>query len=246
MISIQNISKVYGNKKVLNVAHLEIPDGQTFGLVGNNGAGKTTLFSCLLDLIQTTTGTIKINGNLVNISEEWKKDVSAFIDETFLIGYLTPEEYFYFLGELRGQNKASVDQFIKQFSDFFNGEIVNSGKYIRDLSKGNQKKVGIVGALIGKPKIIVLDEPFANLDPTTQIKLKNLFKEWSKEEHITFLISSHDLQHTTEVCDRIVALNKGEIVKDIQTNPETLKELENFFAMPDFHDFTESIFNDNH
>ena len=147
---------------------------------------------------------------------------------------------------MRGQNKASVDQFIKQFSDFFNGEIVNSGKYIRDLSKGNQKKVGIVGALIGKPKIIVLDEPFANLDPTTQIKLKNLFKEWSKEEHITFLISSHDLQHTTEVCDRIVALNKGEIVKDIQTNPETLKELENFFAMPDFHDFTEPIFNDNH
>lgn len=230
MISIQNISKVYGSRKVLNIPHLEIPDGQTFGLVGNNGAGKTTLFSCLLDLIQSSSGEIKINNEQVNLSEKWKNDVSAFIDETFLIGYLTPEEYFYFLGELRGQNKASVDQFLTQFADFFNGEILNAGKYIRDLSKGNQKKVGIVGALIGKPKIIVLDEPFANLDPTTQIKLKNLFKSWSQDDNITFLISSHDLQHTTEVCNRIVALNKGKIVKDIQTNPQTLQELEQFFA----------------
>ena len=230
MISIQNISKVYGNNKVLNIESLEIPDGQTFGLVGNNGAGKTTLFSCLLDLIQVTTGNIKINGEQVNISEKWKNDVSAFIDESFLIGYLTPEEYFYFLGELRGQNKASVDQFLLQFSEFFNGEILNSRKYIRDLSKGNMKKVGIVGALIGTPKIIVLDEPFANLDPSTQIKLKMLIKKWSQNENITFLISSHDLSHTTEVCNRIVVLNKGELVRDIQTSPETLQDLEQYFA----------------
>lgn len=230
MISIQNISKVYGNRKVLNIASLEVPTGQTFGLVGNNGAGKTTLFSCLLDLIQATTGHITINGEQVNLSEKWKSDVSAFIDESFLIGYLTPEEYFYFLGELRGKNKANVDQFLKQFSDFFNGEILNSGKYIRDLSKGNMKKVGIVGALVGSPKIIVLDEPFANLDPSTQIKLKMLIKNWSQNDKVTFLISSHDLSHTTEVCNRIVVLNKGELVKDIQTNPETLRDLEQYFA----------------
>lgn len=230
MISIQNISKVYGNKKVLNIENLEIPDGQTFGLVGNNGAGKTTLFSCLLDLIQTTSGKIYINNEQVNISEKWKNDVSAFIDETFLIGYLTPEEYFYFLGELRGNNKSNVDKFLEQFSDFFNGEILNAGKYIRDLSKGNQKKVGIVGALVGTPKIIVLDEPFANLDPSTQIKLKLLIKNWSQNENVTFLISSHDLSHTTEVCDRIVVLNKGELVRDIITSEETLKDLEQYFA----------------
>lgn len=230
MIITENLSKTYGTKTVLNIHQLEIKKGESFGLVGNNGAGKTTFFSLLLDLIEPTSGFVSVNGNKVNQSENWKNDVSAFIDESFLIGYLTPEEYFYFLGELRAQNKASVDEFLKQFEDFFNGEILNAKKYIRDLSKGNMKKVGIVGALIGKPSIIVLDEPFANLDPSTQIKLKNLIRVWSQDENITFLISSHDLAHTTEVCNRIVVLNKGELVRDIQTNPETLRDLENYFA----------------
>jgi len=230
MILIQNISKVYGTRKVLDIEHLEILKGDTVGLVGNNGAGKTTLFSLILDLIQATTGSIEIDGLKVNESELWKTKVTAFIDETFLIGYLTPEEYFYFLGELRGQNKAIVDDFLRQFSDFFNGEILDAKKYIRDLSKGNQKKVGIVGALIGNPEIIILDEPFANLDPSTQIKLKNLIRVWSQDANVTFLISSHDLAHTTEVSNRIVALQKGTLVRDIQTNEATLKELENFFA----------------
>ncbi len=96
--------------------------------------------------------------------------------------------------------------------------------------KEYQKKVGIVGALIGNPEIIVLDEPFANLDPSTQIKLKNLIKVLSQNAEVTFLISSHDLAHTTEVCNRIVAINKGVVVKDISTNSETLKELEEYFA----------------
>lgn len=230
MISVQNISKIYGDRKVLDIPTLEIPKGESFGLVGNNGAGKTTLFSLLLDLIEPSSGFISIDGIKVNESELWKTKVSAFIDETFLIGYLTPEEYFYFLGELRGQNKATVDEFLKHFTDFFNGEILNAKKYIRDLSKGNQKKVGIVGALIGHPEIIILDEPFANLDPSTQIKLKKLIKDWRQKEQVTFLISSHDLAHTTEVSNRIVLLNRGVIVRDIQTSPETLQELENFFA----------------
>jgi len=230
MITINNLSKTYGKATVLNIENLEIPNGETFGLVGNNGAGKTTLFSLMLDLIQATTGSVSIDGIKVNESEEWKNKVSAFVDDSFLIGYLTPEEYFYFIGELRGQNKASVDEFLKQFHDLFNGEILNSGKYVRDLSKGNQKKVGIVGAIIGNPEIIILDEPFANLDPSTQIKLKNLIRELSKQEGVTFLISSHDLSHTTEVCNRIVVVNKGLLVKDIQTNPETLKDLEQYFA----------------
>jgi ABC-2 type transport system ATP-binding protein len=230
MITINNLSKTYGTATVLNIENLEIPNGETFGLVGNNGAGKTTLFSLMLDLIQATTGFVSIDGIKVNESEAWKRKVSAFVDDTFLIGYLTPEEYFYFIGELRGQNKVSVDEFLKQFHDLFNGEILNSGKYVRDLSKGNQKKVGIVGAIIGNPEIIILDEPFANLDPSTQIKLKNLIKELSKQDGVTFLISSHDLSHTTEVCNRIVVVNKGLLVKDIQTNPETLKDLEQYFT----------------
>src|SRR4051812_40581605 len=164
MIQVTNLTKKYKEGTlVLNIANLEIPKGQSFGLVGNNGAGKTTFFSLLLDLIQPTTGHIINNGVQANTSEAWKPFTAAFIDESFLIGYLTAEEYFYFIGDLRGQNKADVDALLAKHEEFFNGEILNSKKYLRDLSKGNMKKVGIVATLIGKPDIIILDEPFANL-----------------------------------------------------------------------------------
>lgn len=230
MITVHNITKTYGTQTVLNIPSLEIPKGQSFGLVGNNGAGKTTFFSLLLDLIQPTTGKIINNEVQVDISEAWKPFTSAFIDETFLIGYLTPEEYFYFIGELRGQNKADVDSLIGTFENFFHGEILGQKKYLRDLSKGNQKKVGIVASFIGSPEVIILDEPFANLDPTTQIRLKQIIRDLAENNDVTVLVSSHDLIHVTEVCERIVVLNKGEIVKDIQTSTQTLKELEIFFG----------------
>ena len=231
MIQTTNLSKNYGNATVLKIDDLTISKGQTFGLVGNNGAGKTTFFNLLLDLIQPTTGQITSNEIKVNKSEDWKPFTSAFIDESFLIGYLTPEEYFYFIGELRGRNKADIDTFLEEFEDIFNDEILNKKKYLRDLSKGNQKKVGIVAALIGNPEIIVLDEPFANLDPTTQIRLKKMLRSLSENKEVTVLISSHDLNHVTEVCERIVVLDKGIIVKDISTSSETLKELESYFAV---------------
>lgn len=231
MIQVNELSKSYNGNKVLNINNLEIKKGESFGLVGNNGAGKTTFFSLLLDLIQPSTGYIKNNGFQVNETENWKPLTAAFLDETFLIGYLTPEEYFYFIGDLRGQNKADVDALLAKHTEFFNGEILNSKKYIRDFSKGNQKKVGIIATLIGNPEVIILDEPFANLDPTTQFRLKKIIKDLASDPNVTILVSSHDLQHTVEVSDRIVALHKGEVVKDIQTSAETLQELEQFFAV---------------
>lgn len=230
MITTNNLSKKYNGNLVLNIESLEIPKGQSFGLVGNNGAGKTTYFSLLLDLIQPTTGFIKSNDIQVNKSENWKPFTSAFIDESFLIGYLTAEEYFYFIGDLRNQNKADVDTLLSQFQDFFHDEILGQKKYLRDLSKGNQKKVGIVATLIGNPEVIVLDEPFANLDPTTQIRLKVIIRDLAQKQGVTVLISSHDLMHVTDVCERIVVLEKGEIVKDLETSEVTLKELEAHFA----------------
>ena len=231
MIQATELSKKYAGTTVLNITSLEIPKGQSFGLVGNNGAGKTTFFNLLLDLIKPTTGNVVNNQIQVNTSEDWKPFTAAFIDESFLIGYLTPEEYFYFVGELRGMNKADIDTFLKQFEEIFNEEIVGKKKYLRDLSKGNQKKAGIVAALIGNPEVIILDEPFANLDPTTQIRLKKILRDLTGNSNATILISSHDLGHVTEVCERIVVLEKGEIVKDIKTSEETLKELETYFSV---------------
>ncbi len=231
MIQVKEISKKYGKAEVLNIQSLEIPTGESFGLVGNNGAGKTTLFNIMLDLVRPTTGAITNNNIQVNESEEWKTFTSSFIDETFLIGYLTAEEYFEFIGDLRGMNKADVQSFLVQFDEFFNGEILGKKKYLRDLSKGNQKKAGIVAAMMGNPKVVILDEPFANLDPTTQIRLKKIVKELTEDRDVTVLISSHDLSHVTEVCERIVVLDKGNVVKDIQTSQATLKELETYFSV---------------
>ena len=230
MIKAYSLTKEYGGEKVLNLSELEIPKGELFGLIGNNGAGKTTFFSLLLDLIKATSGTVEINNIMVHKSEAWKPFISAFIDESYLIGYLTVEEYFYFLGSLRGKTEVEIDSWIKAYETFFNGEILNQNKYLRDFSKGNQKKVGIIGALIGQPEVIVLDEPFANLDPTTQIRLKSLIKEVAMNNGTTFLISSHDLTHVTEVCDRIVLLDKGTVLKDIKKTSSTLKELEQYFS----------------
>ena len=231
MIKTGQLSKKYGQIAVLHIDALEIPTGQIFGLVGNNGAGKTTFFNTLLDLVRPTTGAIINHGFQVNTTEEWKTFTGSFIDESFLIGYLTAEEYFQFIGDLRGLNKADVQTFLTFFEEFFNEEILNKKKYLRDLSKGNQKKVGIIAAMMGNPKVIILDEPFANLDPTTQIRLKKIIKELTETREITVLISSHDLTHVTEVCERIVVLEKGNIVKDIKTSTETLQELESYFAV---------------
>jgi len=230
MIRVENLSKKYAGQLVLDVPELQIPAGQRFGLVGNNGAGKTTLFSLILDLIEASSGSVFSKEIDVQKSEAWKPYTAAFIDESYLIGYLTVEEYYAFLANLRGVTKEEIESWTQGFESFFNGEVLNQKKYLRNFSKGNQKKAGIVGTLIGKPDLVVLDEPFYNLDPTTQIRLKNLIREEAEKNGTTFLISSHDLTHVTEVCDRIVLLEKGVIVKDIETTPETLKELESYFS----------------
>ncbi|SEI61743.1 ABC-2 type transport system ATP-binding protein [Myroides marinus] len=231
MIVVNNLVKSYGQQTVLNIPSLEITKGQSVGLVGNNGAGKTTFFSLLLDLIQPSQGNISSKGNVVNETEEWKKYTGSFFDDSFLIGYLTPEEYFYFVGELRGMNRADIESYLNEYGNFFNGEVLKQRKYLRDFSKGNQKKVGIIAAFMGNPELVVLDEPFANLDPTTQLRLKELVKQKMQSRETTIIISSHDLQHTYEVSDRIIALDKGEVQKDVMTTDITFEALEAFFQI---------------
>jgi ABC-2 type transport system ATP-binding protein len=230
MIVFENIKKTYGKTTALTIDHLEIPRGQIFGLVGNNGAGKTTMFSLLLDLIQASTGKVHSGDVVVSESENWKSYTGAYINESFLLDFLTADEYFTFVAELYGWNKTTLDTFLQKFEALFMGEILGVKKYIRDLSKGNQKKVGIVSALIGDPQIVILDEPFANLDPTNQMRLKKILLDLKSLERI-ILISSHDLGHVTEVSDRIVLLEKGLVVKDLNKSGATLEELESYFEV---------------
>lgn len=229
IISIHNLQKSYEGTPVLQIDQLELRAGESFGLVGNNGAGKTTLFRLLLDLIEPDRGEVLSKGENVARSEKWKSYTGSFIDEGFLLDYLTPEEYFAFIGKLHGLDKSALQIALQPYGDLFAGEILGRKKYIRDLSKGNQKKVGVVGALLGHPDILVLDEPFANLDPSTQYRLRDELKRLDQKTDMTLIISSHDLIHVTEFCQRIVILDNGEMVKDIRTNSDTLQELESFF-----------------
>ena len=230
MIHVSQLSKTYSGTTVLSIESLELQAGEIIGLVGNNGAGKTTFFSLLLDLIKPSTGYIENQGVRVNESEAWKSTTAAFIDESFLIGYLTAEEYFEFIAGLRGVEKAELRDFIEVFKAFFNDEILGNKKYIRDYSKGNQKKIGIAAAFIGTPALVILDEPFANLDPRAQMQLQKLIKSFNSEHGVSLLVSSHDLLHVSEVSQRILILNKGELIKDVRTSEITLEDLRAFFS----------------
>jgi len=230
MLEISNLKKTYADRTVVNIEALQIHTGETIGLVGNNGAGKTTLFRMLLDLIRPTEGQVLSKGTDVAGNDQWKDYTASYLDEGFLIDYLTAEEYFVFIGSLHQMSVADVQEYLKQYTEFFNGEILGRGKYIRDFSKGNQNKVGIAAGLMQQPELLILDEPFANLDPTTQIRLKGMVKNLKQERNMTTLISSHDLNHVTDVCDRIILLEKGLIIKDLQTNENTLQELEAYFS----------------
>jgi len=231
MIKVTDLQKTYNGITVLNIPSLDIPQGESFGLVGNNGAGKTTFFRLILDLIEASKGEVLINDKIVMRNDEWKTITGSFLDENFLIDFLTPQEYFNFIGKLHHKTEGDIALFLESMSDFFNGEILENKKLIRDLSKGNQKKTGIAAALMGDPKILILDEPFTALDPSSQIRLKRFLNDLQSKFNMTMLISSHDLNHVTEVCKRIVVLEKGKIVKDIHTTEDTLKELESYFAV---------------
>jgi ABC-2 type transport system ATP-binding protein len=231
MVHVTDLQKEYNGVTVLNIPSIRIPQGESFGLVGNNGAGKTTFFRLILDLIEATTGEVEIDSKKVMRNDDWKSITGSFLDEGFLIDFLTPEEYFNFVAKLHNKSEGDTVLFLESLKDFFNDEILLSKKLIRDFSKGNQKKIGIAAALIGDPKILILDEPFTALDPSSQIRLKRFLVDLQTQFNMTMLISSHDLNHVTEVCKRIVVLEKGKIVKDIHTDADTLKELEAYFAV---------------
>ncbi len=230
MIQVSQLKKQYKEAVVLDVPELEIAKGECFGLVGNNGAGKTTLFRIMLDLVRATTGQVTFLGDDVSKTEGWKSQIGAYLDEQMLLAFLTPDEYFETLRKIYGLSEADLQLHLSKFEELFNEEVLGKKKYIRDLSKGNLKKVGIAAAMLGHPQVVYLDEPFENLDPSSQIRLKKLILSELAASKTTFLISSHDLNHVTDLCSRIVLLEKGKVIRDLREKDAMLKELEAYFV----------------
>ncbi len=229
-IAIERLKKIYGEKNVLDIDSYTIRSGEIWGLVGNNGAGKTTLFRLVLDLLKADEGNVCIGDIGVNRSEQWKEYTGAYLDESFLIDYLTPEEYFYFVGKMCNLDREDVNERLTPYGRFMNGEILGQKKLIRNLSAGNKQKTGIVAALLNRPQVLVLDEPFNFLDPSSQLVLKHLLQAYSQETGATVLVSSHNLLHTVEISTRIALLEHGKIIRDIApVTDDAKRELEAYF-----------------
>ena len=230
MIIIDKLKKNFGEKIAVDIEHYEINQGDMLGVVGNNGAGKTTLFRIMLDLLKADDGKVIINDIDVSQSEDWKSITGAFIDDGFLIDYLTPEEYFYFIGKMYGLKKEEVDERLIPFERFMSGEVIGHKKLIRNYSAGNKQKIGIISAMLHYPQLLILDEPFNFLDPSSQSIIKHLLKKYNEEHQATVIISSHNLNHTVDVCPRIALLEHGVIIRDIINEDNSAeKELEDYF-----------------
>ncbi len=242
-IQLENLKKCFGDKTAVDIQNFTINDGEIIGLVGNNGAGKTTLFRLMLDLLKADEGNVKMFPNKLqaenedipseinpSVSEDWKMLTGAYIDNSFLIDFLTAEEYFEFIGKVSGLSKEQTEKRLKDFEHFMNGEVLGQKKYIRDFSAGNKQKVGIIAALLNRPQLVVLDEPFNFLDPSSQNQLKRLITEFNQSTGATVLISSHNLQHTVEISTRVALLEHGVIINDFDnTDGKAEEKLEEYF-----------------
>ena len=233
-IKIENIKKTFGEKVAVDIDQYVINKGEVLGLVGNNGAGKSTLFRLILDLIKADSGKVEVNGVDVSQTEEWKEWTGAYIDDSFLIDYLTPDEFFQFIARISGISEEQLAADLQRFEHFMAGEVTGQNKLIRNLSAGNKQKVGIVAAMLLRPQVLILDEPFNFLDPSSQSIIKHLITDYNRETGATILISSHNLNHTVDICPRIALLENGHIIRDIANhNGEAQKELENYFEVKD-------------
>jgi ABC-2 type transport system ATP-binding protein len=230
-IHIEKLHKEYGNQTALYIDELNIEKGELCGIAGNNGAGKTTWLRLMLDLIEPTRGRILVMDKAITRSNHWKPFTGSYLDEGFLIDFMTPEEFFHFTVKLYDIPRSAVDERLVRFKKFLSDEVLGQKKYIRNLSAGNKQKVGIVAAMMIEPRLLILDEPFNYLDPSSQILIKRLLQQDNAERKTTMLISSHNLNHITDMCSRIILLEKGKVIKDLHLPDDDMSNVENYFSV---------------
>lgn len=223
MITVKNVTKKYGKFKAVDNISFEINDGEIIGLLGPNGAGKSTTMNILTGFIEPTEGEVIINGyNISKKPKKAKKCIGYMPEGVPLYKDMTVKEFVTYMAELKGVKKDEIKESVEQaIQDTW---LQNVRKVlIRNLSKGYKQRVSMAGALVGNPEIIILDEPTVGLDPKQIIEIRNLIKKLGKDH--TLIISSHILSEISQICERVIIINKGQIVA--VDSPEHLEDTVN-------------------
>ncbi|MCL2873841.1 MAG: ABC transporter ATP-binding protein [Defluviitaleaceae bacterium] len=210
MIEVKSITKKYGESIAIKDISFSAKKGEIIGLLGPNGAGKTTTLNILTGYLKAIEGTVLINGiDINNEPEKAKANIGYLPDIPPLYPEMTIFEYLKFVAELRGVKKSEINNEADKVMKLTKTETIPD-KLIKTLSKGYKQRVGLAQAIIGSPKIIILDEPSSGLDPKQIIEMRDIIKTLGKKH--TVILSSHILHEVSTVCDRIIIISKGSIV----------------------------------
>jgi len=226
LIKVENITKKYGNYTAVDNMNFEIKEGEIVGFLGPNGAGKTTTMSMITGFIEPTSGSIEINGyNVSKKAKKAKREIGYMPETTPLYNELTPKEFIGYMAELKRvpkkEKKAEVERVLKAVGI---EEVQN--KLIRNLSRGFKQRVSLAGALVGNPKVLILDEPTVGLDPKQVTHIRSLIKSLGKDH--TVILSSHILSEVSQICEKVIIINKGKLIAiDTPENLEDKTEGEN-------------------
>lgn len=220
MIEVKNITKKYGNFVAVDNIRFTIKDGEIVGLLGPNGAGKSTTMNTITGFIEQTEGNVIVNGyDTLKKSKRAKSQIGYMPEGVPLYDDLSIKEFITYMAELkkvkRKEKKEQVQDIIKKTGL---DEIQN--KLIKNLSRGQKQRVSLAGALVGNPKVLILDEPTVGLDPKQIMEIRSLIKDLGREH--TVILSSHILSEVSQICDRVIIINNGKIVAE-----DTPEHLEN-------------------
>lgn len=219
MLNVENVTKYYGDFLAVDNLSFSVQKGEIFGLLGVNGAGKTTTFRMILGLLDMTKGKITLDGK--NIDYKTLEHIGFVPEERSLMLKMTVEEQAYYIGALKGMKKELIKERLNELLKDLDIEQYRN-KPIKELSKGNQQKIQFLVAIINKPKLLILDEPFSGLDPINILAFKKMMLKL-KEEGSIIIFSTHRMENVEEFCEKLVILVKGKAVlegniKDIKAN----------------------------
>lgn len=232
MIHLRNISKLFGETVAVNNINIDIDEGEIVSLLGTSGCGKTTTLKMINRLIEPSHGTIEIDGERHDLSNqiEWRRKIGYVIQKAGLLPHLTVEDNIAILSKILKRKPSRIQEKVQSLMKTVNLSYSNYAKrYPKELSGGQQQRVGIARALMEDPKVLLMDEPFGALDPITRDSIHDEFLNLNSELKKTILIVTHDINEAFKLSDKIILMDKGEIVQ-MGKKDELIKKPKNEFV----------------